>query len=143
MAVQYQKPLPNPLERDTSLPFWEGARRHELMLPRCRRCDRPFFYPREVCPVCLSSDIDWIEASGRGRLHSFTVIHQPANAAFASDVPYIYALIQLDEGPRMISNLIDCAPADAYVDMPVVADFDDVTPDVTLVKFRPAPRSVH
>ncbi len=138
MAGQYQKPLPNPLERETSLPFWEGAKRHQLMLPRCRRCDRPFFYPREVCPLCLSSAIDWIQASGRGRLHSFTVIQQPANAAFAPDVPYLYAMIQLDEGPRLITNLVDCAPADARVDMPVTAAFDDVTPDVTLVKFRPA-----
>jgi uncharacterized OB-fold protein len=138
MVDQYQKPLPNPLERETSLPFWEGAKRHELMLPRCRRCDRAFFYPREVCPVCLSSEIDWMQASGRGRLHSFTVIHQPANPAFAADVPYIYAMIQLDEGPRMISNLTECAPEAAHIDMPVVATFDDVTPDVTLVKFQPA-----
>ena len=138
MVAQYAKPLPNPLQPDTSRPFWDGAKRHELMLPRCQRCDRPFFYPREVCPVCLSSDIDWIRASGRGRLHSFTVIHQPANPAFAPDVPYIYAMIQLEEGPRMISNLVECAPEDARVDMPVVAMFDDVTPEVTLVKFRPA-----
>ena len=138
MTVQYEKPLPNPLERETSRPFWEGAKRHELMLPRCRRCDRPFFYPREVCPVCLSPEIDWLPASGRGRLHSFTVIHQPANAAFAADTPYIYAMIQLDEGPRMISNLTNCAIEAARIDMPVVATFDDVTPDVTLVKFRPA-----
>ncbi len=138
MVADYRKPLPNPLNRETSMPFWEAARRHELVMPRCTRCDRLFFYPREVCPVCLAPDIDWVPVSGRGRLHSFTVIHQPANPAFREDAPYIYAAIQLDEGPRMIANLVDCPPEQARIDMPVVAAYDDVTPEVTLVKFRPA-----
>jgi uncharacterized OB-fold protein len=73
-----------------------------------------------------------------GRLHSFTVIHQPASAAFQTDVPYVYAMIQLDEGPRIISNLVDCPPAEAKVDMRVAATFDDVTAEWTLVKFKPA-----
>jgi uncharacterized protein len=138
MVAEYRKPLPNPLHRETSRPFWEGARRHELVMPRCRRCDRLFFYPREVCPVCLAGEIDWLQVSGRGHLYSFTVIHQPANPAFREDTPYIYALVQLAEGPRMIANLVDCPPEDARIDMRVVAVFDDVTPEVTLVKFRPA-----
>lgn len=138
MVADYSKPLPNPLHREASLPFWEAARRHELRMPRCTRCDRLFFYPREACPYCLASDIDWLTVSGRGRLHSFTVIHQPANPAFQADVPYIYALIQLEEGPRMIANLVECAIEDARIDMPVIALFDEVTPEVTLVKFRPA-----
>lgn len=71
-------------------------------------------------------------------MYSFTVIEQSVNRAFMKDVPYIYAIIQLDEGPRMISNVVDCPIADVHVDMPVTAVFDDVTADVTLVKFRPA-----
>jgi uncharacterized OB-fold protein len=138
MVTDYRKPLPNPLHREASRPFWEAARRHELVMPRCRLCDRLFFYPREVCPVCLSAEIDWQRVSGRGRLHSYTVIHQPANPAFQADVPYIYALVQLEEGPRLIANVVQCPPAEARVDMPLVAVFDDVTPEVTLVKFRPA-----
>jgi uncharacterized OB-fold protein len=138
MVAEYRKPLPVPLHAETSRPFWEAAKRHELLMPRCRLCDRLFFYPREVCPVCLRSEIDWQRVSGRGRLHSYTVIHQPANPAFRGDVPYVYALVQLDEGPRMIANLVDC-PLDAVrIDMPLVATYDDVTPEVTLVKFRPA-----
>jgi uncharacterized protein len=138
MVAEYRKPLPNPLNRESSLPFWEAAQRHELAMPRCTRCDRLFFYPREVCPVCLASDIDWVTVSGRGRLHSFTVIHQPANPAFRDDAPYIYAAVQLDEGPRMITNLVNCSPERARIDMPVIAVYDDVTPEVTLVKFQPA-----
>jgi len=138
MTVEYKKPLPNPAHWPASQPFWEAAKRHQLLMPRCRRCNKLFFYPREVCPTCLQSDIEWQKVSGNGRLHSFTVIHQPANPNFTDDVPYVYAMVQLDEGPRMIANLVGCAPADAKVDMPVTAVFDDVTPDWTLVKFRPA-----
>ncbi len=138
MVTEYRKPLPNPLHREASLPFWEATRRHELLMPRCRRCDRLFFYPREVCPFCLSQEIDWVRVSGRGRLHSYTVIHQPANPAFRGDTPYVYAMVQLDEGPRMISNLIDCPLDELQIDMPLVATFEDVTAEVTLVKFRPA-----
>jgi uncharacterized OB-fold protein len=137
MTTEYRKPLPNPLHWGASKPFWEAAKRHELVMPRCKFCDRLFFYPREVCPRCLRSDIDWVPVTGMGRLHSFTVIHQPANAAFQPDAPYIYAMVQLDEGPRMISNLVDCPPDQAAVDMRVTAVFDDVTPEWTLVKFRP------
>jgi uncharacterized OB-fold protein len=97
-----------------------------------------FFYPREACPVCLSTDIEWQRVSGNGRLYSYTVIHQPANRQFNADVPYIYAMVQLDEGPRMISNLVECAIEEARIDMAVTAVFDDVTPEWTLVKFRPA-----
>ena len=138
MVTEYAKPLPNPLHRETSRPFWEAARRHELSMQRCTRCERLVFYPREGCPFCLSSELEWVTLSGRGRLHSYTVIHQPANPAFQPDVPYIYAMVELEEGPRIISNLVDCAPADARIDMPVEAIYDDVTPEVTLVKFRPA-----
>ena len=138
MATSYRKPLPNPLNLQASGPFWEAAKRHELLMPRCRRCSHLFFYPREACPRCLSNDLDWAKVSGKGRLYSFTVIHQPGNRAFEQDVPYVYAMVQLDEGPRMISNLVECPVEEATVDMPVVAVFDDVTPEVTLVKFRPA-----
>ncbi len=138
MVADYRKPLPNPLHREASRPFWEAAKRHELLMPRCRLCDRLFFYPREVCPICLRSEIDWQPVSGRGRLHSYTVIHQPANPAFREDAPYVYALVQLDEGPRMISNLVECPLHAVQIDMPLIAIYDDVTPEVTLVKFRPA-----
>ena len=138
MVAGYRKPLPNPLHQEASQPFWDAAKRHELLMPRCKRCDRLFFYPREVCPVCLQADIDWQPVSGRGRVHSFTVIHQPANPAFREDVPYVYAMIQLEEGTRMISNVVGCPPGDVHIDMPVAAVYEDVTPEVTLVKFRPA-----
>ena len=119
-------------------PFWEAAKRHVLAMPRCKSCNHIFFYPREQCPRCFSTDLEWTEVSGRGSLYTYTVVQRPANPAFNDDVPYIFAIVQLDEGPRLVSNIVDCTIEDVKVDMPLVAVFDDVTPEWTLVKFKPA-----
>lgn len=134
----FTKPLPRPEHEELTRPFWEAAKRHELVIPRCRICNRYFWYPREVCPHCLRVDWEWTRVSGRGRLHTFTVVRQPLNPAFADDVPYAYAIVQLEEGVRLISNIVDCAiPDDLAIDMTVEAAYDDVSDDWTLVKFRP------
>jgi len=140
MDTDYRKPLPRPLSPEVTRPFWEAARRHELVMPRCMTCDHLFFYPRSECPRCLSDQLEWMRASGRGRLHTYTIVYQPANAAFRDDTPHIYAVVQLDEGPRMVSNVVQCDVDAVSVDMPLEAIFDDVTPEWTLVKFRPASR---
>ena len=138
MATDYKKPLPRPINPELTRPFWEAAKRHELVMPRCKTCDHVYFYPRSECPHCLSNDQEWVKVTGRGRLHSFTIIRQPANAAFTADVPYVYAVVQLAEGPRMISNIVECDLEDLRVDMPLEAVYDEVTPEWTLVKFKPA-----
>ena len=138
MATEYRKPLPRPISPELTQPFWEAAKRHELVMPRCKICDQLFFYPRSECPRCLSTHLEWMRVSGRGRLHTYTVVYQPANAAFRDDTPPIYAVVQLDEGPRMVSNVVQCDIDAVRVDMPLEAIFDDVTPEWTLVKFKPA-----
>jgi hypothetical protein len=138
MATEYSKPLPRPLNPVLTQPFWEAARRHELVIPRCQTCDYIFFYPRSECPRCFGTNVEWARVSGRGRLHSYTIVYQPANAAFRADAPHIYAVVQLDEGPRMVSNIVQCNLDAVRVDMPLVAVFDDVTAEWTLVKFKPA-----
>ena len=137
MATEYKKSLPHPVNYAVSKPFWEGAKRHELMMPRCKRCGHYFFYPREECPDCLSMDLEWVKVSGKARLHTFTVVTQPANPSFREDVPYIYAIVQLEEGPKMISNVIGCPVEEVKIDMPLETVFEDVTPEWTLVKFKP------
>jgi uncharacterized OB-fold protein len=137
MAPEYNKPLPRPLHPEFTRPFWEAAKRRELVMPRCKTCDHLFFYPRSECPRCLSANIEWVTVSGRGRLYSFTIVNQPANPAFRDDAPHAYAVVQLDEGPRMVSNIVECDLEALEVDMPLVAVFDDVTPEWTLVKFKP------
>lgn len=137
--ADYTKPLPNPADPELTRPFWEAAQRHELVIPRCRRCDSYFWYPRPACPSCLIEDWEWTAVSGKGRLHTFTVVRQPGNPSFNEDVPYAYAIVQLDEGPRMISNIVDCEIPDGLaVDMRLEASFDDIDGEWTLVKFRPA-----
>ena len=139
MASEYSKPLPAPEDPQLTAPFWEAAKRHELLIPRCPRCDAYFWYPRPACPTCLREDWEWTSVSGKARLHTFTLVRQPADPSFLDDTPYVYAVVQLEEGPRMISNVIDADPlAEVEVDMPLEVTFDDVTDEWTLVKWRPA-----
>jgi uncharacterized OB-fold protein len=134
--ADYKKPLPRPSM--TSLPFWEAAKRHELQIQRCGSCGAHVFYPREVCAECLSSDLTWVKASGKGTVYSYTVAQAPTHPAFAEDVPYVVAIVELAEGPHITTNIVGCKPDAMQVGMPVVATFEDVTPEMTLVKFRPA-----
>lgn len=134
-TTEYPKPLP----RATliSKPFWDGLREEKLLVQRCRACGRLQHYPRPHCIGCLSTDIDWVQASGRGTVYSYTVVRRAAHPAFAADVPYIFAVIELEEGPHVAGNVVD-APLEAVrIGMPVTAVFDHVTPDVTLLKWRP------
>ena len=129
-------PVPTPETRR----YWEAARRHQLELPRCRRCGHPFFYPRASCPRCLSGDLEWVAASGRGTLHTFTVVYRGARA-FPLGTPYVIAIVELAEGPRLMTNLVDVEPDPARlrIGMPVEVVFADVSADVALPRFRPAP----
>ena len=134
----FEKPLPRPEHPELTQPFWDAAKRHELVIPRCRRCDSFFWYPRELCPDCYEADWEWAPVSGRGRLYTYTVVRQPLNPAFEEDLPYAYAVVQLDEGVRLISNIVDCEIPDGLsVDMALEASYDDVSEEWTLVKFRP------
>jgi uncharacterized OB-fold protein len=98
--------LPIPIVNADAAAYWQGARDGKLLLQRCRGCGRVRFYPRFLCPACWSVEAEWIEASGRGQVYSFTIIHRPPTPAFAARVPYVVALIDLDEGPRMLANVV-------------------------------------
>ncbi len=132
---EYTKPLPHPNE--VSQPFWDAAKRHELQIQRCHACGTSIFYPREACPECLAADLIWIPVAGRGRLYSYTIAQAPTHPAFADDVPYVIAIVELEEGPHITTNLVGCQPDQVTIGMPVVASFEDVSAEMTLVKFRP------
>ena len=132
----YNKPLPTPTPITEE--FWKAAKRHELFIQRCKNCSEYIFPPREICPHCMSLNLGWIKASGKGKVFSHTVVRVSPHPGFNAEIPYILAIIELDEGPHLMSNLIDCKIEDVKVNMPVTAVFDDVTPEVSLVKFRPA-----
>jgi uncharacterized OB-fold protein len=131
---EYIKPLPKP--SPTSRPFWEAAKRHELMLQRCAACGKFIYYPRDRCPHCFGDKLEWQRVSGKGKIYSYTVVRRASARSFA-DGPYVLAIVELAEGPRMTTN-IAAPPEQVRVDMPVVVHFDDVTPERTLVKFKPA-----
>lgn len=127
-------PVPSPETR----PFWEAARRHELSLPKCRACGALHYYPRGACPGCLSGDLAWERVSGKGTLHTFTIVHR-GQKGFPVPTPYVLAIVELAEGPRMMTNVVgvEADPATLRIGMPVEVVFDDVTPEVTLPRFRP------
>ena len=133
----FVKPVPRPADEAVTRPFWDAARQHRLVIPRCATCDQFFWWPRPSCPTCLIPDWDWTSVSGRAHLYAYTVVRQPANPAFLADVPYVYALVDLDEGVRMVSNIVGCRIEDIRTEMPLVAAFDEVSPEWTLVRFRP------
>jgi uncharacterized OB-fold protein len=133
----YTGPLPLPTPE--SRPFWDAARRHVLELPRCRSCGQYHYYPRATCPHCLSADLEWRGVSGRGRLHTFTIVHR-GSKGFPIPTPYVMAVVELDEGPRMMTNLVGLPadPAQIRIGMPVEVTFTDATPEIALPHFRPA-----
>ena len=131
----YTRPIPQ--ADDESREFYEGARRHELMLMRCTNCRAWRLPSRPRCPDCWSTDTAWERASGRGTLYSFGVMHQKF-PGFADEVPYHYATVELEEGPRIVSNIIGVPDDEIRVDMPLVAVFDDISDDTTLIRFTKA-----
>lgn len=134
--ADYKKPLPHPTA--VTRPFWEAAKRHELQIQQCGSCRAYVFYPREVCPECLSPELGWVKVSGNGTLYSYTIAQAPTHHSFTEDIPYVIAIVELAEGPHITTNIVGCPIEHLKVDMPVVASFVDVTADITLVKFRPA-----
>jgi uncharacterized protein len=119
-------------------PFWDALRRHELVVQQCAACGRPRFVPSELCPACYSSAATWAPVSGRGRVYTYTVVHRAPTPAYQAEAPYALAYVELDEGPRMPARLIDVDPDAVAVGLPVEVVFDDVAPDLTLYRFRPA-----
>ena len=130
------KPQPKPSPE--SAPFWEGARAHKLLLPRCNTCGRYWFPPSRRCVHCLSSDFAWTESEGKGRIYSFVVFHRVYHPAFESDVPYTVAIVELDEGPRLLANIVGTSPDDVRCDMRVRVVFEP-RGDTTIPQFRIAP----
>ncbi len=132
---RYAKPLPHIDEE--MRPWWEAAQRHELYIQKCRDCGDLRFHPRALCTNCMSSRTEWIRCSGRGKIYTFTVTYQNGSSGFRDSLPYVLAWVELEEGVKMLTNIVECPPDQVKIDQRVEAVFDDVTPDVTLVKFRP------
>lgn len=135
-AAAPAKPAPRPTPETQE--FWDGCAAGELRIQRCKRCDRAYFYPRPFCPTCGTDEVEWVRASGRARLYSYVINHR-AGRAFADVAPYAIAVVELDEGPRMMTNIvgIENTPENLVLDMPLRVTFE-ARGEVSLPVFEPA-----
>ena len=118
--------------------YWAGCARGEFMLQRCADCKAFRHPPRPMCPKCRSMRAEWVASKGAGEVHSYTVVHHPSAPALREAVPYGIVLVEMDEGPRIISNMIDVPPGDLHIGMRVRVAFREVAPGVALPKFERA-----
>ena len=135
MTQEYTKPLP--VIDEENKPFWDYCKQHELRNQKCLQCGELFYPPSTICPYCLHLESEWVKLSGKGLVYSFIIVRRPSHPAYAKDIPYTVAIIELEEGIRMISNVIGCEPEEVRVDMPVEVVFEDINEEITLPKFKP------
>ncbi len=133
--AEWKKPLPT-MSGETR-PFWDGCRRGELLIQKCIGCGEYQFYPRGICANCWSTDIEWVKTSGKGKIWAFTVTYQNRTPGFAEEVPYVVALVELEEGVKMFTNVIGCDPKEVRADMPVEVTFVHATDQISIPYFRP------
>lgn len=131
-------PAPAPAVSPEAKPFWDATAEGRLLLQRCSDCATVIWYPRGLCPACSSVRFEWFEATGRGTVYSHTVIHRGAAGPYQGAEPYVLAYVELEEGPRVMTNIVDCHPASVAVGDAVEAVFHDTGEGLALVRFRPA-----
>jgi uncharacterized OB-fold protein len=142
-AVGGRSPLRNsrvrPTPSPTTRPFWDATAEGRFLIQRCPRCTAAQFYPKATCTTCGSAELEWEDASGEATVHTFTVARRPTHPAFSGDEPYVIAILELAEGPRVTGNVVGCDVDDVHVTMPVRLDWDE--PDengIRLPRWRPA-----
>ena len=133
--AKQERPIPEPTPETEH--FWDGTREGELRLQRCDACLRAYFPPRPFCPRCASREVSVVVSSGRGRLHSYVIHHRPAPGF---EPPYAIAVVELEEGPRMMTNIVECAqtPEALVLDMRVEVTFETLNDEIVLPLFRPS-----
>jgi len=138
MASMQQRAKRLPIPNEDTRPFWDGCAREELLLQRCGACGAYRHPPSPTCPKCLSTDAEWVAASGNGTVYTYVVVHQALDPAWAEDVPYVVAIVELAEGPHMLSNVVDTPVDQVTIGMPVTVCFQRASDEIVLPRFRPA-----
>ena len=126
--------IPLPAPSDVSQPFWDACRRHQITFQRCNACSGITFIPQPACRHCLSSDLRWEQSQGKGSVYSWTVVWRPQTPAF--EIPYAIAIVDVDEGYQMVSNIIGIDPADLQVGMRVAVTFHEMNGEITIPYFQ-------
>lgn len=129
------RPLPE--LRNFGVEYWHTAAKGELVIPICRACSHPFWHPRPNCPHCGSAEIEWQRHSGKGTVHTFTVVRQSSDPFFKTKIPYAVAMVLLDDGPLLMSNVVGCDVDTVKIGMRVVATFEAATEDLAIPLFKP------
>jgi uncharacterized OB-fold protein len=129
--------MPAPMADAITLPFWQAAAEHRLVVQRCTSCGHTRLPPAPVCPECRSWDSDWKEVPGRAEVYTYTVVHRPIAAG--QRLPYVVAVVSLEDsgGVRMISNLVDVDPQQVEIGLPVELVWEDMSADLAIPRFRP------
>jgi len=130
------KPRPAPVLDPDSAPYWSAAREGRLVVQRCESCGRHQLYGRALCKFC-GGEVSWVDASGKGTVATFTVIRQNYSRPFRDWIPYVVALVDLEEGPRVMTNIVGCEPDDVAIGMRVLARFEEVSEDAGIALFEP------
>jgi len=131
-------PAPAPPVNIETEPFWAATAEGRLLLLRCDDCGAVIWYPRSICPNCRSSTTSWFEASGRGIVYSYTVVRR-GQGRWREAAPYVVAYVELEEGPRLLTNIVDCDPDEVRIDMAVRVRFDPTGEGPALPRFVPDP----
>jgi uncharacterized OB-fold protein len=132
------KPKPVPVVNTWAQPFWDATKAERLIIQKCGACGEYVFYPRIACPHCAADSLEWVEASGKGTVYSFTVVENNAPSSFLADMPFVVAVIRLEEGVQLLSNVVGCDPGQVECDMPVEVTFEKLDDEFTLPKFKPS-----
>lgn len=134
----YNKPIPVPQQESDF--YWEKAKEGELWLRFCNDTGKAYFYPRDISPYCFSRNTSWIKASGKATLFTYGIVHRAPHPGFAADVPFVTAIVELEEGPKMATNIVmdDPTPEKLQIGMALEVTFEHITDTIALPKFKPA-----
>lgn len=135
--LQFDMTRPLPETQPWSEKFWQGTKQGKLLIQHCRDCNSNIFYPRKVCPECWSSNLDWIESTGKAKVYMFSTAYDMVEPKFMSDLPYTIAYVNLEEGIRMMTRIVECDPAAIHIDMDVEVVFHKLNDDFYLPYFKP------
>jgi uncharacterized protein len=130
--------LPRPNPNGDSLPYWNAARQHRLVLRECKTCGRKHFMPRHLCPHCWSDNLEWVQSEGGGTVHTFSIVHRAPSPMFAANLPYVIAMIDLDDGPRMFANVVGADALEVAIGDRVKLTFEERGSGTTLPQFERA-----
>lgn len=140
MSSEYPKPIPT--VQPWTEEFWRATKKHKLLIQECQTCSSLIFYPRKYCPQCWSADLGWREASGKAKVYTFAVMRDQVEPKFMPDLPYVLAMVDLDEGIRMMTRIVECDPAVVEIGLDVDVTFQDITDQHALPLFRPSDESL-